>query len=77
MKNIAVLLGDGVGVEIVESAASGTASSSAFTAKEIIVMSILAFVILLNAAANVLLAVLYLKKNKETEGAANEKADVL
>lgn len=64
-------------LEIVESAASGTASSSAFTAKEIIVMSILAFVILLNAAANVLLAVLYLKKNKETEGAANEKADVL
>lgn len=64
-------------LEIVESGAVAVSSSSAFTTKEIVVMCILAFVILLNAAANVLLAVLYLKKNKETEGVANEKADVL
>ncbi len=64
-------------LEIVESGATAVAASSAFTAKEIIVMCILAFVILLNVAANVLLAVLYLKKNKETEGVTNEKADEL
>ncbi len=61
-------------LEIVEGGVTAVSASSAFTAKEIAVMCILAFVILLNIASNILLAMLYLKKNKETEGVLNEKA---
>lgn len=62
-------------LQIVESGVSANSASSAFTAKEILVFSILAFVILLNIVTNIIMTCLFLKKSREMEEVINDKTD--